>query len=401
MLQGSREQMNTSARFGSRDAFTIIEMMLAVTIMLLVFAMAVPVFRSQLVAMDSHAGRADAQQNVRFAISTIDRELRVAGSGVLDNQPMIVQASPFAVTFNADLATRDTASEGGAFGAVYLDPDLPAGSTMSMLTSARVTLPLSSTQYPDTVYRNGAGLYSAAETISFWVAPDASPGSNGRFALYRRVNSGVVDTLARGLVIRATEAPPFTYVVTGSGGVPQDVPASQLPAYHAPIHGSPADTGATSRLPSTTDAIRAVRIHLVGTWIERDGSRSERPADAYVRLMNAGLLKHSTCGEPPVFGKALTAAYQATPTRRVVLSWAPALDETGGEKDVDHYAIFRRAAATPSYGEPIASVPAGQASYQFTDTQLPSGQTVVYAVAAFDCGSQPSQLSEAGQLTLP
>ena len=241
---------------------------------------------------------------------------------------------------------------------------------------------------------------SAAETISFWVAPDGSPGSNGRYALFRRVNAGAIDTLARGIVINSGDAPPFTYVVNNAQGVPTDVPQTSLPAYHVRIHASPADTGATALLPSIPDAIRAVKIHLVGSWVERDGSTTQRPVDAGVRLMNAGLLRHATCGDPPVFNRTVTWTYQSTPNRQVVLSWAPALDETSGEKDVEHYAIYRRNSTAASYDEPIASVPAGKSSYQFTDTQVSGGQTLVYAVAAFDCGSQPSSMSETGQILI-
>ena len=170
-----------------RSGFTLLEIMLSITILLLVFAMTVPLFRSQVQAMGSTAGRSDAQQNVRFAISTIERQIRVAGAGVADQQPLLVQADPFAVTFNADYAARDTAAEGGAFGAVYFDSDLPVGSTMSMTPAKQITLPLSTTVWPTTSYFRGGGPPSAAETISFWVAPDNSPGSSGRDALFRRV----------------------------------------------------------------------------------------------------------------------------------------------------------------------------------------------------------------------
>ncbi len=194
--------------------------MLAVTLMLLVFAMSFPLFRSQLRAMGSTAGRADAQQNVRFAITTLDRQLRVAGAGLPSQQPMIVQATPYAITFNADLATRDTVAESDPYGAVYVDPDLPSGSTMSMTPSLQITLPLSSVTWPTTTYYRGSGPLSAAETISFWVAIDNSPGSNGRYALYRRVNAMPIDTIARGLVMDTT--PPFTYQTHQQLGHPDE-----------------------------------------------------------------------------------------------------------------------------------------------------------------------------------
>jgi prepilin-type N-terminal cleavage/methylation domain-containing protein len=374
-----------------RRGFTLLEVMLSISILLLVFAMTFPLFRSQLRAMGSTAGRADAQQNVRFAISTIERQLRVAGAGVADQQPLLVQADPFAVTFNADYAARDTAAEGGAFGAVYYDPDLPIGSTMSMLPSQQVTLPLSTVTWPSIQYFRG-GPSSAAETISFWVAPDNSPGSSGRYALFRRVNAMPIDTLARGIVLDPL-TPPFTYQTINAAGVVQDVPISSLPAIHVPIHGAPSDTGSSG----LTDQIRFVKVHLQGTFIERDGTISYRPADASIRLLNAGLLNHATCGDAPVFAQSVAAVASAG---KVVISWNRASDESGGEKDVEKYVIYRRL-TTAAFGDPLASIPAGQASYSFTDTQVSSGNVWVYGVAAEDCGGQFSPLSTSSQVTVP
>lgn len=387
----------TPSTFTRRDAFTLVEMMLAISIMLIVFAIAVPVFRTQLRAMGSHAGRMDAQQNVRFAVSTLDRELRVAGAGVPDRQPFIVQADPFAITINADLATRDTAAEGDAFGAVYYDPDLPGGATMSLTPASAIMLPLSSVAYPTTTYYRGSGPQSAAETISFWVAPDGGSGSHGRYALYRRVNALPVDTLARGLILDPA-TPPFTYVAADpASGALLPVPLASLPAFHVQQHGAPDDTGRSA----ITDAIRSVRVHLVGSYIERDGSVSRRVADSDIRLLNAGLLNHATCGDAPVFGSSVNATYLSGATRQIVVSWGRAVDESGGERDVEKYVIYRRPASATAFDEPIASIPAGQASYQFADTQIASGDRWVYAVAATDCGGQFSPLAISPQVDVP
>lgn len=376
----------------ARSGFTLLEIMISITILLMVFAMTFPLFRSQVEAMGSTAGRADAQQNVRFAISTIERQIRVAGAGVSDQQPLLVQADPFAVTFNADYAARDTAAEGGAFGAVYFDPDLPVGSTMSMTPTQQITLPLSTVVWPTVAYTRGGGPPSAAETISFWVAPDNSPGSNGRYALFRRVNAMPIDTLARGIVLDPA-TPPFTYQTIDASGTVQDVPAATLPAFHVAIHGSPADTGSSA----LTDQIRFVKVHLIGSFIERDGTTSHRPADASIRLLNAGLLNHATCGDPPVFGQSVSAVAS---TGQVLLSWAPATDESAGEKDVEKYVIYRRPVAG-AFADPLASIPAGQSSYSFTDTQVSSGNQWIYAVAAEDCGGQFSPLSVSNQVSVP
>ena len=370
----------------------MLEIMIAMSVLLLVFAMAFPVFRTQLRAMGSTAGRADAQQNVRFAIATMDRQVRVAGAGVADAQPLIVQATPYALTFNADYASRDTASEGGAFGAVYYDPDLPVGSTMSMDPSSQVTLPLSTVIWPAVPYYRTNGPPSAAETISFWVAPDLSAGSNGRYALFRRVNAMPIDTLARGLVMDAN-TPPFTYQTISTAGVVTDVPVSSLPAFHVDVHGSPADTGSSG----LTDQIRFVKVHLIGTFIERDGTVSQRPADSSIRLLNAGLLNHATCGDPPVFGQTVTAV--AFPGK-VLISFNRALDESGGEKDVEKYVIYRRTPST-AFADPLASIPGGQPTYTFTDSQVSSGNQWVYGVVAEDCGGQFSAVASSGQVNVP
>jgi hypothetical protein len=364
--------------------------MISITILLLVFAMAVPLFRTQIRAMGSTAGISDAQQNVRFAISTIERQIRVAGAGVSDQQPLLVRADPYAVTFNADYAARDTAAEGGAFGAVYYDPDLPVGSTMSMTPAQQITLPLSSVTWPTTSYYRGASAPSAAETISFWVAPDNSPGSNGRYALFRRVNAMPIDTLARGIVLDPL-TPPFTYQTVDDGGVVQTVPASSLPAVHVAIHGSPADTGSSA----LTDQIRFLKVHLQGSFIERNGTTSTRVADASIRLLNAGLLNHATCGDAPVFGQSVAVA--ASPGK-IVVSWNPASDENGGEKDVEKYVIYRRS-LTASFADPLAAIPAGLSNYSFTDTQVTTGDQWVYGVAAEDCGGQFSPIATSSQVT--
>jgi prepilin-type N-terminal cleavage/methylation domain-containing protein len=376
----------------ARRGFTLLEIMISMTILLLVFAMAVPLFRSQVRAMGSTAGRADAQQNVRFAISTIERQIRVAGAGVSDQQPLLIQADPFAVTFNADYAARDTAAEGGAFGAVYFDPDLPVGSTMSMTPAQQITLPLSSVMWPTVPYFRGGGPPSAAETISFWVAQDNSPGSNGRYALFRRVNAMPIDTLARGIVLDIN-TPPFSYQTVDDAGVVQNVPAGALPAFHVAVHGSPADTAASG----LTDQVRFVKIHLKGSFIERDGTVSQRVADASIRLLNAGLLNHATCGEAPVFGQSVSASVSSG---KVLLGWNRAVDESGGEKDVEKYVIYRRA-ITAAFADPLAAIPGGLSAYSFTDTQVSSGDKWIYAVAAEDCGGQFSPLAVSNQVTVP
>lgn len=390
---GSKRSRSVSV---ARPGFTLVEMMLAVTIMLLVFGMIVPFFRNQLQALNDHAGRFDAQQNARFGVNTIDRELRIAGAGLPSAQPMLMQIDPYAITFNADLATTDSSSL-GQFGAVYYDPDLPAAATVSLPVTSQITLPLSSVVYPQMTYYNQSGPQSFAETISFWVAADTGKGFTGRYALFRRVNRMTPTIVARGLVIRPGDPPPFTYTMLNALGQPINIPGSSLPAFHVAQHGSPADTGRAS----LTDSVRSVRVHLVGTYYSRRGDSSFRTVDMRIRLMNSGLLQLSTCGEAPVFGQAVTVTSSATPANKVTVAFSPALDEKAGEKDVERYAIYRRLSAATAFGDPIASIPAGQTSYSYADATVQSGNSYVYAVAAQDCGGQFSTVVTSAVVAIP
>lgn len=374
-----------------RAGFTLLEMLLAVAIMLIVFGLALPFFRAQIEAMTAHAGRFDAQQNARFGAATLDRELRVAGAGLPPAQPMLVQADPFAVTFNADLAARDSLS-GVAFTPVYFDPDLPPGATSSMTPSAPVILPLSSISYPSASYTVG-GLASPGETVSFWVAPDTTPGGNGRSALYRRVNDLAPSIVARGLRMRSSDPPTFTYFKVDAGtGAPVALAANVLPVYHVPQHGAPADTGRAA----LADSIRSVHVFLRGLFVGARGDSAERVVETDIRLLNSGLLKLPTCGEAPVFNQSATATFTSTPQRGVAITWNPATDEGSGEKDVERYVVWRRP-ASGSFTDPLASIPAGQSSYQFFDSTVSTGQ-YVYGVAAQDCGSQLSGVTSSNQV---
>src|ERR1700681_2799149 len=168
-----------------RQGFTLLELVIAITLIGITLALTVPFFRTQVQAFGNVSGRDDAAQNARYGVSMIDRDLRVAGIGVVDPQPMIIQAASSAITFNADLVSRLQSDAAAA----YYDPDEDPTAVVSLPRTSRITLPLSGFQYPDSNYSQAAGEPSSAETISFWVAPDPDPLAKGTSALYRRVNN--------------------------------------------------------------------------------------------------------------------------------------------------------------------------------------------------------------------
>lgn len=385
--------LKSSTSSANRSGFTLLEMIIAMTLIAIVLGLTVPFFRTELQAFGAVAGRDDAQQNARYGVSMIDRELRVAGIGVVDPQPLIIQAAPNAITFNVDLITRDKNDRGAA----YYDPDIDPNAAASLPKTSKVTLPLAAIQYPDSNYLQNTGVLSDAETISYWVAPDPDPSAGGTYALFRRVNALPATVVAKALVLPPNE-PVFRYFKADTLGQLVEIPQNTLPIYHsAPIHNSKADSAKSA----LTDSIRVVRVRITGQFTDRKGVKNARPVETGVRIMNAGLLHFHTCGDPPIMSSAVTAVATNNPSTNVTVTWNSSVDQTSGEKDVEQYSIYRRTAANPLFSEPIASIPGGTPTYTFTDTQVQSGDQLIYGIAAVDCGGNSSAVQSAPQVTVP
>ena len=391
--------MKLSIRVSARSGVSLIEMMIAVTMLLLVIAAAVPFFRLQTRSISANTGRNDAQQYARFSMSAIDRDLRVAGAGIVNSQPLVVQAHGYAITFNADLVTTDPADPG----AVYVDPDAQLGSTTVLPSSRKITLPASSYLYPDTTYfqsATGAGptLPSRAETVSYWVSLDSSSTRPDDYVMFRRVNDMVPTVVARAIVLPSGQ-PIFRYFKVDSLGVPRQIANNLLPLYHFErVHGANTDTGKSA----LTDSIRSVRVRISSAYKDSRGDSALRAVEGSIRLLNAGLVKYSSCGEPPL-PSALAAVYGLNPQNEKVVSltWVRSTDEGSGEKDVERYALFRRNVASPEWGEPIASVPSGLVNYVYVDGSVASGDVWVYGLIAQDCTPASSSLATAGPIPIP
>jgi type II secretory pathway pseudopilin PulG len=373
----------------AREAFTLIEMLVSMALTLMLLGLAVPFFRVQLRALGKNADRLDAQQNVRFALASIQRELRVAGGGVVDAQPMIVEAATNAITFNVDLVTADS----GDPSAVYFDEDAGSDVTTSLTKNTPIALPASGRRYPDSTYWRSAGLTSRAETISYWLAPD--PEHPGLSALYRRVNRADSTVVSSSLYVPSGQ-PLFRYYTIDTAGDTIEIAQSSLPLVHtAPIHGSPADTAGSAM----TDQIRVVVVDLYGVTKDPDTQQLvKRHLRGKVRLLNAGLVRHPTCGEPPI--GATLAAVVAADGKSVQLTWNASVDENGGEKDVERYLILRRT-PTGTFGDAIASVAAGVSQYTYNDFDVQSGDHWIYGLVAEDCTPASSTVSEADPGTIP
>jgi prepilin-type N-terminal cleavage/methylation domain-containing protein len=378
----------------SRPGFTLLELLVAMTLLLLVMAISTQTFRRSSTLLAAQAGRLEAQQNGRFAVVTLDRELRVAGVGVVDVQPILVQASNTAITFNVDLVSRLQ----NDLAAVYVDTSADSNAVNVLRSTSKVTLPGMTVNYPDTTYMQSPGVPSAAETISYYLAKDSTSSNAKEYILWRRANATTPRVVSRGIIVGPTDTV-FQYFKADTLGRLTAVPMASLPLYHkAAIHGSPADTGRYA----IVDSITMVRVRFNTVYHDPHLGDITRNIQTTIRLLNAGLVHNTTCGTPPlgVTVSATTSALGA-PSPFVTLSWSHSVDDGGGEKDVERYALYRRPDSVATFDQPFASIPAGSSSYTFTDTNVQSGDRWVYGVAAVDCTPSASPIGLTGTVIVP
>jgi prepilin-type N-terminal cleavage/methylation domain-containing protein len=375
----------TQRRLTARHGFTLIEMMMAILLTMLVFAITIPFFSVQTKAVDTGAGRLDALQNARYAQNAIDRELRLAGG--ITGQPVIVQADKFAITFNVDLVTRITLDPN----ATYYNPSADSLSTDSWEPSRAKTLPTSAKTYPLQFYRDANGNQSAAETISYFLYVDASTGRSDIYTLFRRVNDRDSTIVTRNLWIPTDTNYFFKYQRADVTGAIQQIPQSSLPIYW----------DAASQL---ADSIRIVQMRIAGLY--RDVRKSQdvtRTIYHNTRLYNAGMLKQLTCGSAPLGANNVVATqvYDGSGNlTNIHLTWDKSLEESGGEADVAAYVIQRRPAASTDW-EVIGNLLArNYSSYSVDDFSFRSGQWV-YGVVAQDCSPANSTVTSSSTITNP
>jgi prepilin-type N-terminal cleavage/methylation domain-containing protein len=373
--------------------FTLIEMLISLVVLSIVMGATIWFFHGVSGAVAGTADRMDAMQNLRYAVSTLDRELRNAGTGTVDAQPTLVYISPSVVVFNADLVSSAPNSPT----AVNYNPDADPNTVSAVTTAQAFTIPGTAIQYPDSTYRTTGGQLSPAETVTYWFTPDSTPGKTGLYLLMRQANNTTPTVVAQDL-LPFPGRPFFDWQQTDTLGNLFSVAAGNLPMYHSvPIHASTADTGLAARI----DSIRAVVVNAYASNGRTGSAQILRELSTSIRIPNAGLAKQRSCGDAPIFGQAVTALFTGTDTVPVVtVSWTPAVDETGGEKDVERYVIYRRTAAS-TFGGALQSVPAGQVAYSYSDATVLNDSTYYYQVTALDCTPLESAPSTSGAVIVP
>lgn len=368
-----------------RPGFTLSELVIATTLLMIVFAIAIPFFGVQTLAVQRDVGRQESTLGARFVQSIIDRELRLAGGA--SGQPVIVQATPFAVTFNVDLVSNVA----GDAAAVYVDVDADSLSVAAWHPDDAATLPLTGVTYPDRLYADASGNRSGAETISYWLEADTANPRPDLYLLWRRVNARPATLVARDLHVPADTAWFFRYSRVTATGALVPLADSLLPILWTD----------TTRL---ADSVRVVEMRVSGLYRDVRAARDIiQTVYGSTRLLNAGLLKQSTCGSAPLGPTDVVATIQYTEEgapASVRVEWGASLEESGGERDVALYVVQRR----PDGGSvwtTLGNTPASAAaSYAYEDFALASGSWV-YGVFAQDCSPANSPVEISPAVSIP
>jgi len=377
----------------NRRGMTLIEMLIAITVFSIVLGSALGFISKQSRALDQNSVDMGMLQNLSFAGTLVEQEIRTNGSNVPFKQPTVLYAGTTTFIFNADYASNTD-----SLYTVYYNPGLPAGQVNALLASQRFALPGTTPvfMYPDSTYfaEGQPGINSSAETIAWFFQLDPATPDPVDYLLLRQVNDQPAEVVIRN-VVQTAGRNFFRYYykripATGTSRATLDtVPTAWMPVRHTwAIHGSAADTAASAR----ADSLAVVEVAFSVTNGLTGAQLRSRAISFMVPMPNVGTKKVTSCGDIPILGTTVNAtwvidALATPPDTSMVLTWNPAVDETGGELDVRTYVIWRRNIGSVVWGDPLASVPAGAVAPSFADETavpiIPPGYE--YGLAAQDC----------------
>lgn len=377
----------------NRRGFTLVELLIAMTVFLVILAAALQALSYQNRGFSRGADEMGVLQNMRYGAEQLDQDLRMAGANVTSRQPSVVYAGPTSFAFNADL----TSNVAGDISAVYIDVDAPNGEVSGWPLASAAVIPNSSASF---TYPLADFSTSNAETIIVWFAPDTETARGDDYMLMRQVNARAPERLMRGVLMPTTGTFFKYYYLNAPVGVfptVDSVPTAWGNLRHsAAQHEVLPDTGVIARV----DLLRAVEVKYRVTNGRSGTDERIQSIQTTVPLPNVGVKKLQTCGDAPIFTSAITATVLSGPTQ-VNVSWAASVDEASGETDIVRYVLWRRLVADASWGDPYASIASGSANYVFTDPDVVSGSQYVYAVSAQDCTPLLSTKRTTGTVTIP
>lgn len=194
---------------------TLVEMLIASTIMLIVFAMVYSAFlQTQNIALRNEMD-AEIIQNARIGVDEVSRKIRMLGYGRdrARGQAAIIEAAPFQLSVNADVDAAYPALT--ATGLIKLYDSSDYVSPTNSYTTGAETLRW-------TLDRNNDGLVDEADTHNPYGKPE-TPNNPHDMVLMQEINGGRSDQITIGLrgpfdaYGQRTNAPPlFQYWVDDS-----------------------------------------------------------------------------------------------------------------------------------------------------------------------------------------
>lgn len=387
-----------SPRPTSRSGFTLIEMLIAISIYGIVLAAGIGFVATQNTMFSRGLDQMSSLQNLRYAMNSLETDIPTLGTNVPTVQPSLVYADEDVIAFSGDYASNIA---NDVF-ASYIDLGAPNGQVTA--PSPSITLPNSAVTWPDTLYLSSAGTRSPAELLVFWFAVDSTTARNDDYVLFRQVNDAAPEPVARN-ILKSGTTPFFHYMrridFASAPSALDTVPQASLPIEHTSVyHRVAADTAGSA----LADSIRAVRVTFRSTNGLTGDSERIVGASRLIAMPNAGYELLRTCGDEPIMGTTLGAVpFDLGGGSWVArLTWTAAVDETAGELDVARYVIYRQTLPiTSDWGDPYLSIPAGLANYQYDDAGVTSGGTYVYAIAAQDCTPMLSTLEQSPPVIVP
>lgn len=371
------------ATMRDRRGFSLIEILVAMTLTLAVFAITLPFVRSQSRALGSNAGRMDAEQVARYAQRAVDRELRLVQAD--PGQPRLVMAGPMAIAFNANVLAPDSTDTE----ALEVEAGAPAALAESWATASATTLPLVARSYPAFNYYRPSGQASRNETVMYFLRPDTVSGRSDVYVLYRRVNARDSVQVARGIHVPDDSAF-FSYYVP-SGDTLSRIAASRLPLYW--------DSTAIGD-------IRAVGLRVGGFFRNRLEGQDVIRTVQWRTVLPAVTTDSPRCGSVPSDPRAVAVNRQTgSDGFHVRVTWNRSPDDGPGRGDADvtHYIVGTRVDTTGAQWQDLAAMPSSGASNYRYEHYLPSlTGNVKYGVQAVDCGGNRSAFREHNSnLSLP
>ena len=383
---------DSTTRGPKRAGFSLIELLMAMTLAVAVAGVGFSLFHSQSSFYGTNQQRYDLLQNARGALEDAQRVIRTMGAGVPNGQPVLVYGDNNVLAFNSDYIESDTVDTRWA---AYFNAQAPSPETIAWDVASAGLIPGTAYNYPPANFLLGSGDPSPAETYIFNFSPDSSTARTDDYILWQRVNNGTPTVVARNILPHPNGKPFFLYLqrrTLASSDTLLVVPSTNLPLERRLLV-----TGITSADSANyvrPDSVRAIQLNIRFTNGLSGSNERFRDVQTTVQVPNNGIPLPTICGRPPLAPTTFTVVDTIPGSGRLWLTWNSSVDQDAGEHDVLQYILYRKLQGATTWADPLLVVrrTAGQSSY----TQEISGNTVgtayTFGVSAQDCTPSESNI---------